>query len=196
MAQAPDSYAGLLSLLSTHGRDWIVSQRQSHRPHGRTLPAALRSLLAPYFRPETLESVRFVIVPALENPSFYESPEMASLPVPPLDFTEASALTFIDTIAIAEARYPKTESERTDIFFHECVHAVQYRTLGLDGFIDAYVNGWARNGFTYAGIPLERQAYRFGHRMIETSPVAFPAEDEIVAELAAGEAGEEASPVR
>jgi hypothetical protein len=61
------------------------------------------------------------------------------------------AITLVDVIA-----YPEKMNRR--ILFHELVHAVQYRVLGLRQFARLYVTGFL-NGGGYEGIPLERQAY-------------------------------------
>ena len=45
------------------------------------------------------------------------------------------------------------------LLFHEIVHVVQYRLLGVRGFAEQYIRGWARSGFDYREIPLEVEAY-------------------------------------
>ena len=42
--------------------------------------------------------------------------------------------------------------------FHELVHTVQYKHLGLQGFAEQYVRGFLSGG-SYEEIPLEKQAY-------------------------------------
>ncbi len=41
---------------------------------------------------------------------------------------------------------------------------MQYRLLGIGGFIHSYVTGWAAAGFVYEAIPLEREAFDLQHR--------------------------------
>ncbi len=50
------------------------------------------------------------------------------------------------------------------LLFHELVHVVQYRLLGIGGFIHGYVTGWAAAGFVYEAIPLEREAFDLEQR--------------------------------
>jgi hypothetical protein len=47
------------------------------------------------------------------------------------------------------------------IHFHELVHVVQWRTLGVEKFLLAYAAGLANNG--YQDSPLEAMAYRLQH---------------------------------
>jgi hypothetical protein len=146
----------LINYLIVNGKAWVKSQRESHRPKAEPLPTAAREHLSPYFDKETLESIRVRQVEHIENPEFYEVFEKAGQPIP-LDFRAMEGITFIDTILIAESRM--VSKDWTSSLFHECVHAVQYQVLGLDRFIEEYVRGWAKKGFDYFSIPLERQAY-------------------------------------
>jgi hypothetical protein len=68
----------------------------------------------------------------------------------------AAAVTFEDVVLHVGALTPR-------LLFHELVHAVQYRHLGLEGFAERYVNGFLPGG-SYAGIPLEKQAYELEAR--------------------------------
>jgi hypothetical protein len=59
---------------------------------------------------------------------------------------------------------------------------VQYRILGLDRFVSAYVDGWARNGFFYESIPLVRMAYELQGRF-DLAGARFSVESEVVRAL-------------
>ena len=75
----------------------------------------------------------------------------------PIDFRKMDGITFIDTVLIAE---PKgAAGNYFSLLFHECVHVCQYRLLGVNRFIEEYVNGWANHDQNYYNIPLEKQAY-------------------------------------
>jgi hypothetical protein len=116
-----------------------------------------KELLQLHFKPETLDSVRVQRVSEISNPDFYDFFEQAGQPIP-LDFRQMGGITFIDTILIAEPRISSTEW--IPLLFHECVHVCQYQLLGVEMFVEQYVNGWARNGFNYLNIPLEQHAYQ------------------------------------
>lgn len=45
------------------------------------------------------------------------------------------------------------------LLFHELIHVVQYETIGLQVFVEQYIQGWAQSGFQYTAIPLERDVY-------------------------------------
>ena len=69
------------------------------------------------------------------------------------------------------------------LIFHECVHVAQYQILGVGEFIRRYVEGWAANGYEYASIPLEVDAYALQGRF-ETSPNApFSVESDVAHRL-------------
>ena len=50
-------------------------------------------------------------------------------------FSDMAGITFQDVVIHVE---PLTET----LLFHEMVHAVQYKHLGLQGFANAYVRGF------------------------------------------------------
>lgn len=129
----------------------------------------------PYFHPETLELVLIVRVPRIENPAFYGTLLTSRFPRL-LDFRKASGITFIDTILLSE----KHTDVKPDLplLFHEIVHVVQYRLLGVSEFTRRYVSGWARNGYRYEAIPLEEQASSLTTRFAEGNE-KFSAELEV-----------------
>lgn len=145
-----------LEYLAVEGLAWIRSQREGLRPGSAALTGEQRDRLAPYFRAETLDAVRYRLVERIENPDFYADLAAQGIDAP-LDFSRMAGITFIDTIAIALP--DPTEQELIELLFHEAVHVAQYRHLGEESFIAQYVQGWAGNGFDYFSIPLEQQAY-------------------------------------
>jgi hypothetical protein len=129
-------------------RAWIDSLRTQHA--GAAVPVARCGFarLPEYFSAALLNQTRAVSV--------------AKIPLPPLadlglkEFADLrkmalSAITFGDTIYVHQSL--RTES----IHFHEMVHAVQWRTLGIDRFLLTYGSGMLRHG--YARNPLEAMAY-------------------------------------
>jgi len=88
------------------------------------------------------------------------------------------AITLVDVIA-----YPAGMDRST--LFHELVHAVQYRVLGLQKFARLYVTGFL-NGGGYDGIPLERQAYELEERFSRDPRTVFSVENDVLERLQAG----------
>lgn len=64
------------------------------------------------------------------------------------------------------------------LLFHELVHAVQYKHLGLQGFADGYVRGFLSGG-SYEEIPLEKQAYELEGKFSADSAATFSVEDDV-----------------
>ena len=137
---------------------WIAQQRDRYHAHATSLDPIQREQLRGVFEDTTLDTVRILRVPLLENPDFY--PDFAAdvgQRWKLLDFRAMGGVTYGDTILISTAKCPGVTPIR--LVFHELVHVVQYGLLGVDGFADAYVRGWVDNNFDYRSIPLERQAY-------------------------------------
>lgn len=147
----------LLAFLIQKGEGWVRAQRNHHRPAARPLSDVEKAHFAPFFDPPTLEAARIKRVPAVENPDFYVELQAQGVLIP-LDFTVMAGITFNDTILLADQRKPPG-SPLAPLLFHELVHVVQYEILGVPVFVERYVQSWVQNGFQYAAIPLERDAY-------------------------------------
>lgn len=170
----------LLAYLIANGRAWVRSQRELHRPSASPLSPTTVNALAPYFDSRILENVRARLVKTIGNPDFYRDFEQAGKPIP-LDFSEMNGITYIDTVLLSQA----TGGSLNDIplIFHECVHAVQYSLLGVDQFIERYVNGWAQNGYQYLSIPLERDAHELQWAFEQAPGRPFSVEPEVARRL-------------
>jgi len=64
------------------------------------------------------------------------------------------------------------------LLFHELVHAVQYKHLGLMGFSERYVRGFLSGG-AYEEIPLEKQAYALEAQFAANPYRPFSVEQEV-----------------
>lgn len=129
---------------------FIEEQRRLYAPSGRPLSGAELERLWIHFPAEVLDSTRFVRVRSFKNPAFFSALEalgFANLP----QFRDMAAITFVDIVV---SQQPFTPSLR----FHELVHVVQYRQLGVVRFAELYVRGFLDTG-EYLSIPLERVAY-------------------------------------
>ena len=171
----------ILAFLETQGAKWISKVRLQYRPAGRGLtPAELRAF-APFFEASLLDGVRIARVPNISNPDFYSFFLEQSLAIP-LDFTQMSAITFVDTVLVS-ARHPVPSAEELPLLFHELVHVVQYFELGLEDFVKRYVRGWATNGLRYSKIPMEVWAYDLETRF-RSGALAFSVAAEVREQLA------------
>ena len=164
-----------LELLIQHAASWVSTERQTHRATASPLLPELRRRLDPYFNARLLDSLRIALVPVIDNPPFYAELSRAELP-DLIDFRDMRGITFHDTILLATSR--GASASDAQLLFHECVHAVQYSTLGLDEFVRKYVTGWAEQSFEYARIPLEVDAYELEARF-DAESVAFDVDAEV-----------------
>jgi hypothetical protein len=154
--------AELITFFIENAIHWVGEQRYIHRHHARDLTDAGKDKFGSFFGPEILDIVSIRLVPVIENPGFYS--DIRDLQLPRLlDFNTAQGITFKDTILISD-RFVRTDSLVKAILFHELVHVVQYRVLGLEQFISCYVQSWFENGFSYHAIPLEAQAHALQER--------------------------------
>jgi hypothetical protein len=69
--------------------------------------------------------------------------------------------------------------ELDSLIFHELVHVVQYDLLGLNKFVELFVSGWVNQGFNYAAIPLEMDAYDLQNRFEADPEAPFQVKDEV-----------------
>jgi hypothetical protein len=95
-----------------------------------------------------------------------------------LEMSSIGAITLVDVVAYPDELDPGT-------LFHELVHAVQYRVLGLKEFARLYVRGFLERG-GYEGIPLEQQAYQLGTRFNREPKGLFSVEEEVIRWHSAG----------
>ena len=155
--------------------EYIRAQRAAYYP--RSAPLAFSDLWLKFFSKADLERIR-ILPPGQErvgNPPFYaDLKKMGFTGLP--DFTTMAAITFDDTVVFHDALTPQ-------LIFHEMVHVVQYRLLGIDEFARLYVRGYLQGG--YSGTPLEKCAYDLDGRFIMGS-VGFDVEGEVRAWVEGG----------
>ena len=120
---------------------WVQTQRDTHRPHARPLDDREAGDLLRFFDQRIIELARIRVVPRLENPPFYSSPEARGMPT--IDFSQFLGIALIDTILIAEERIEPGPMPLS-LIFHELVHVAQYDVVGVEEFIGRYVRGWSR----------------------------------------------------
>jgi len=99
-----------------------------------------------------------------------------------MDLATAQGITFDDTVLLSE-RDGILHGPRSGLLFHELVHVVQYKLLGVGEFIRRYVTGWAAAGFVYEAIPLERDAFDLQRRFQGAPRRGFPVHDAVARRL-------------
>jgi hypothetical protein len=129
-------------------RAWIDALRAQHASHRVTIASLGFSRLPLYFSPALLDEVSVVPV--------------TKIPFPPLAEFELTEMTDIVRLGLAAITFGDTiyvhQSLRTEsIHFHELVHALQWRTLGVDRFLLTYGTHLLTHG--YAHNPLEAMSY-------------------------------------
>jgi hypothetical protein len=140
---------------------WVRDQRQRLSPGSRPLSEAETAALAAWFEAETLEAARVVLAERCPRPGFLTPELTAQLTALGVDQTlfqidRMAGITFGELMVIATFGRPGFRL-RPDLLFHELVHVAQYRELGVAGFMDVYLRGFAAAG--YRGTPPEAQAY-------------------------------------
>lgn len=157
-----DELAGLVSA-------YIAEQRAGFGAKALPIPAEHILRLQAFFPADVLATVKVVRGRAPE-PGFYTLVRMMGIRNAPA-FSGMAGITFQDVVVHAEPL-------DLQLLFHELVHAVQYKHLGLDGFASRYVRGFLSGG-SYEEIPLEKQAYELEGRFAANPIAVFSVEDEV-----------------
>jgi len=157
-----DQLAGFVS-------GYIADQRDAFLKTAQPIEAKFREQVREFFPEDVLAAVRVVQGRASE-PSFYPMLRIMGIQNAPA-FSEMAGITFQDVVVHVE---PLTES----LLFHELVHAVQYKHLGLEGFAKLYVRGFLTGG-SYEEIPLEKQAYELEDRFARDPKATFSVEADV-----------------
>ena len=159
-----------MAIFSQAVAEYINVQRNRYYSQG--VPLTFGEIWSRFFPAYDMERVR-VLQPGRErvpNPPFYADLEELGFTGLP-NFTTMAAITFDDVVVFHDPLTPQ-------LIFHEMVHVVQYRLLGIEEFARLYVRGYLNGG--YDGTPLEVCAYLLDERFIMGS-VGF----DVVAEVKA-----------
>ena len=152
---------------------WYIRHQRDRLSHrGIALSAESRAQFSLYFAATDLDRVRIL--------------ETDRLPLPALPFRQAArriGLDFLDPAQIAAITFDyviaSQQPLRPRLLFHELVHVVQFRLLGVADFARLYTRGFLSAG-SYLGIPLERCARDLEGRF-DTDPSPFHVESEVAA---------------
>ena len=154
--------------------DWVASYIADQRSHFHAKAKPIGSdqfgFLRPFFPEDVMRGTRVVRGRAGEPPFYSQLRSLGITNAPP--FSDMAGVTFQDVIV-------HVEQLQTPLLFHELVHAVQYKHLGLQGFADRYVRGFLTGG-SYEEIPLEKQAYGLEDRFVEDPSKPFAVEEDVL----------------
>ncbi len=152
---------------------WLIRhQRDRLRDRGTALTADAKAQLRPYFAATDLDRVRILETDRLPIPDLPFRRTARRIGLEFLDRKQIAAITFDDVIAAQQPLRPP-------LLFHELVHVVQFRLLGVTAFARLYTRGFLATR-SYAQIPLERCARDLESRF-ETGPSPFNVESEVAA---------------
>lgn len=174
----PNSQLGAKQIgeLATLVAQYIAQQRSEFSRTAHSIDEKYKQTLTPFFPSDVLDKVR-VVRGRVKEPSFY--PQLRKMGIdhaPP--FADMAGITFEDVVVHVE---PLSES----LLFHELVHAVQYKHLGVNKFARLYTRGFFEGG-SYEEIPLEKQAYALEARFVAQRTVPFSVEAEVERSLQLG----------
>ena len=157
------------SLLSWPVAQYIRYQRDLLHEVGKPIASSDRTALESFFDCHDLDRVRIVIQDPLPIQAglFSQLGNLLGLDVP--GESKIAGITFDHVIA---ARTPLSAA----MLFHELVHVVQFRLLGIGPFAQLYTRGLLSTG-RYEDIPLERCAYELEARFeMDLAPFRVEAE--------------------
>lgn len=150
--------------LSKPVQRYIRAQRKRLLPHSLSLQDFEKIQLSPYFSAEDIERARIVISDPLPIPDPPFAGVVRRLGFDFLSTATTAAITFDNVIACRER-------PAISLLFHELVHTVQYRLLGVPAFARQYVRGFLATK-RYRDIPLESCAFALQFRF-ETQAEPF-----------------------
>lgn len=175
-APIPRLVKPLVPLISRLTASYIAYHRKRLVRDSATISRATQTRLRGFFPDAVLAETR-IIQAVLPQPILY--PLVKALGIKGLlEMSSISAITLVDVVA-----YPERLDHST--LFHELVHVVQYRVLGLKRFAELYVKGFLSGG-GYGGIPLERQAYELGAHFDREPDKIFSVEEDVIRRNEAG----------
>ena len=121
--------------------DWVAIYIADQRSHflgrAKPIPSDQLIILRAFFPEDILRAAKVARGRASEPRFYCKLRDMGISNAPP--FSDMAGITFEDVIV-------HVEPLETSLLFHELVHAVQYKHLGLDRFAERYVRGFLTSG--------------------------------------------------
>lgn len=167
--------AELIARFKSEAAAWIRAERERHRASAEPLSPADRQALEAFFPESVLDRARVATVEGFDNPGFFSVFDDRGEAYP-LDLRRASGMALGDTILLS-TRASRGEA-RERLLFHELVHVIQYEALGVERYMDTYVDGWVERG-SYRRIPHEEQAFTLAARFGQAPEATFSVEEEV-----------------
>lgn len=137
-----------LNSLLPQVRAWVESTRAEYSAASQPVASLGFARLPQYFTRELLDATRVTTVTRIPFPPIVD---LGLIEFADIAQMGLSAITFGDLIFVHQSL--KTET----VHFHELLHVVQWRTLGVEKFMLAYATGIMQYG--YAQSPLEALVY-------------------------------------
>ncbi|MGC2198395.1 MAG: hypothetical protein WA628_27235 [Terriglobales bacterium] len=175
-APIPRLIRPLVSLISWLTARYIAYHRRRLVPGSATIHGDTQAKLRGFF-PDTVLAETRIIRAVMPEPILYPLVKILGIQGL-LEMSSIGAITLVDVVA-----HPGGLDRGT--LFHELVHVVQYRVLGLRRFAELYVRGFLEGG-GYEGIPLERQAYELGACFDRQPNKIFSVEEDVIRRNEAG----------
>ena len=175
-APIPRLIKPLIPLISWLTARYIAYHRRRLLPQSIAIPDPMIASMRAFFPASVLAETR-VVQARMPDPILYPLVRLFGIKGM-LEMSAIGAITLMDVVAY-------TEQLDRGTLFHELVHVVQYRVLGLKQFARLYVRGFLEGG-GYENIPLERQAYQLGARFDREPNKSFSVEAEVIRWHSAG----------
>lgn len=141
-------------------RHWIDDLQAAHS--AEAVPASELGLagLAAHLPAPLLQTARAVMTDKTPFPPVqqFALPEFEDMALRPRDGITFGNMYFVRPVASVEA-----------VHFHELIHVIQWKTLGIEQFLMTYGLGILQCG--YEGSPLETMAYEFQARFENRQPL-------------------------
>jgi hypothetical protein len=162
-------------LLAAPVASYITKHRDRLAERATPLSHQTRDHLTAYFNDANLDRVRFLESdsPPITEPPFSFLARRIGFDLPSTSLI--AGITF-DYVIAGPAGMSK------QVLFHELVHVIQFRMLGVDRFALLYARGFLLHG-RYDSIPLERCALELEHRF-DSGESPFSVEAEVAAWIA------------
>jgi hypothetical protein len=153
-------------------RAWIQKTLEFYEKNAKPVASMHFVRLPLYFDSSLLETAKFIAIDRL--------------PIPPLSAMGLSRFAVFEQGDFNGITYlnryfiKQTVVTEEAIHFHELIHVIQWRLLGLEDFLAAYANGL--DEFGYENSPLEKMAYDAEAAFKRSSPI-FDAEKFVAEQL-------------
>ena len=137
--------------------EWIHHVNSSHREVRRSC-SVLEEHFNGFYSADFLKTAFFVVTDEIPKPDF---PRLREAGLGDFIDMDVAGITYNDTYYVK-----KEAANELRLHFHELVHVLQWREIGLQGFIERYIR--EIQDFGYDKAPLEKMAYALdGHYQSE-----------------------------